>query len=107
MAEAGEAEPLEPEIGLRERFAAGHAVQGEAEGDVVTRRLPRQEGVVLEQDGDVRRRDLTLDRSLEGCCRPITARRRLDLPDPDGPTRLTNWPSPTARLAPSSTGSPP
>src|SRR5581483_4045155 len=42
-----------------------------------------------------------------GCCSPITARRRLDLPEPDGPTRLTNCPSSTARLAPSRTASPP
>src|SRR5256886_2264058 len=34
-------------------------------------------------------------------------RTMLDLPEPDGPTRLTNWPSPTTMLAPSSTGSPP
>jgi hypothetical protein len=42
-----------------------------------------------------------------GCCRPITARSRLDLPEPDGPTRLTKLPSPTERLARSRTGSPP
>ena len=42
-----------------------------------------------------------------GFCSPITARSRLDLPEPEGPTRLTNWPSPTSRLAPSRTGSPP
>ena len=33
-----------------------------------------------------------------GCCNPITARSRLDLPEPEGPTRLTNWPGSTARL---------
>jgi hypothetical protein len=42
-----------------------------------------------------------------GCCSPITARSRLDLPEPDGPTRLTKLPSPTERLARSRTGSPP
>ena len=46
-------------------------------------------------------------RPASGFCNPITARSRLDLPEPDGPTRLTNWPSPTSRLAPSSTGSAP
>jgi hypothetical protein len=40
-----------------------------------------------------------------GRCNPITARKRLDLPDPEGPTRLTTRPSSTARLAPSRTGS--
>jgi hypothetical protein len=42
-----------------------------------------------------------------GCCNPIAARKRLDLPEPEGPTRLTNLPLSTARLAPSRTGSPP
>src|SRR5712691_11948377 len=70
MAEAGEADPFEPEIGPFERRAAAHAVQSEAEGDVVPRRLPRQERVVLEQDGDFRGRDLGLDRSLERLLQP-------------------------------------
>src|SRR5215472_19282025 len=65
IAEATEAEPIEPEVGLLERLATSHTVQGETEGDVVPRRLPRQEGVVLEQDGHVRRRDITLDRAPE------------------------------------------
>src|SRR5262249_28338198 len=65
MAEAGEAEPFEPEIGLRERLGARHVVQGEAERDVVTRRLPWQEAVGLERDGYVRGCDFALDRALE------------------------------------------
>ena len=27
-----------------------------------------------------------------GCCNPMIARNRLLLPEPEGPTRLTNWP---------------
>jgi hypothetical protein len=42
-----------------------------------------------------------------GCYNPITARNRLDLPEPEGPTRLTKLPSATARLTPARTGSPP
>src|SRR5437899_455602 len=92
LAEAGEAEPFEPEIGLCERLAARHAVQGEAERDVVTRRLPGQEGVVLEEDGDVRRRDLTLDRSLE---------RLLQADDRTQEARLagSRWPHQADELA--------
>ena len=36
-----------------------------------------------------------------GFCSPMMARSMLDLPEPEGPTRLTNWPVPTSMLAPS------
>src|SRR4051795_8803040 len=42
-----------------------------------------------------------------GFCSPMMARSMLDLPEPEGPTRLTNWPVPTSMVAPSRIGSPP
>ena len=82
VAEAGEIEPLEPCFRLGERLAALHAVEGQAERDVA-RRLPRQQGIVLEQDADLRRRKLVSTVPDSGCCSPITARSRLDLPEPE------------------------
>ena len=58
VAEAGEIQPLEPGVRLGERLAALHAIEGEAERDIVARRLPRQQGVVLEQDADLRARQI-------------------------------------------------
>ena len=69
----------------------------QAERDIVARRLPRQQRVVLEQDADLGAGEPGSTMPASGCCSPITARSRLDLPEPEGPTRLTNWPSPTER----------
>src|SRR5262249_24762783 len=45
--EAGEPEPGEPLVGLRARLRALEAVEGQPEGDVLARRPPRQQRVVL------------------------------------------------------------
>src|SRR6516164_4807963 len=61
VAEAREIEPLEPGVRLGERRPALHAVEGQAEGDIVARRLPRQHGIVLEKDPHLRARKVGLD----------------------------------------------
>src|SRR5690349_21028934 len=53
LAEPGEAEPVEPFLGLGERPAPLDAAEAEAERDIVARRLPRQQRVVLEEDADL------------------------------------------------------
>ena len=54
VAEARKIQPVEPGLRLGQRLAALHAVEGQAERDIVARRLPRQQRVVLEQDADLR-----------------------------------------------------
>ena len=73
----------------------------------LSRRLPRQQGIVLEQMPRCVRAGFISTVPESGRCNPITARKRLDLPEPEGPTRLTKRPSSTARFTPSRTGSPP
>jgi hypothetical protein len=63
--------PLEPCLRLDERLAALHAIEGQAKRDIVARCLPRQQRVVLEQDADLRGRNVRLD----------GARKRLLQPD--------------------------
>jgi hypothetical protein len=65
LAEAGEAEPVEPGFRLRLRLAALDPVEPQAERDIVARRLPRQQRVVLEQDAELAARQLGLDRPGE------------------------------------------
>ncbi len=61
----GEAKPLEPGVGLDQRLAALHAVQGQAEHHVVARRLPRQQRIVLEQQADLGVAERRLDRARQ------------------------------------------
>ena len=74
VAEADQIQPLEPDLRLGERFAALHAMEGQAEGHIVARCLPREQGIILEQNAHLRACEIGLDR----------ARERLLQPD-DGP----------------------
>ena len=65
IAEARETEPPQPGVRLGQRPAALHAVQDQAERHVVARRLPRQQGIVLEQEADLRARERRLDLARE------------------------------------------
>src|SRR5580658_6145572 len=40
----------------------------------------------------------------DGCSSPETSRSKVDLPQPDGPSKATNTPAATERLIDSSTG---
>ena len=71
VAEARKIQPVEPCLRLDERLAALHAIEGQAKRDIVARCLPRQQRVVLEQDADLRGRNVRLD----------GARKRLLQPD--------------------------
>jgi hypothetical protein len=70
IAEAGKIEPVEPGFRLGERFVALHSIESEAERDIVTCRLPRQQGIVLEQDSDPRARKVRLNRARERLLQP-------------------------------------
>ena len=70
VAEPGETKPLEPGLRLGQRLATLHAVEGETERDVVARRLPRQQRIVLEQDADLRTRKPGLDRARQRLLQP-------------------------------------
>src|SRR5205085_11206028 len=70
VAEARQSEPFQPLLRLFARLALWHAVQGEAERDVLARGLPRQQRVVLKQDADLRGRNLGLDRPLQWRLQP-------------------------------------
>jgi hypothetical protein len=61
VAEAAQIQPLEPCFRLGQRLAALHAVEVQAERDIVARRLPRQQSIVLEQNADLRARKIRLD----------------------------------------------
>src|SRR5262249_59152554 len=69
-AEPRETEPLEPDVRLGERLPALHAVEAEAQRDIVARRLPRQQGVVLEKDSHLRARKAGLDGPRERLLQP-------------------------------------
>jgi hypothetical protein len=45
-------------------------MEGQTERDVVARRPPRQKGIVLEQDADLRRGKLCLDRARQRLLQP-------------------------------------
>src|SRR5215208_6289139 len=62
IAEPGEPEPLQPPVRLSERLAALDTGKAEAERDIVARRLPRQQGVILKQYAELRARHAGLDR---------------------------------------------
>ena len=66
-------ETVEPGIRLGKRAATLHAAEGQAERDVIARRLPWQQGIVLEEDADLRAREARLDRSGK---RPLQPDRR-------------------------------
>jgi hypothetical protein len=70
IAEAAEIEPLEPCLRLGQGRAALGAVEKEAERDVVARGLPRQQRIILEQDADLRARELVIDRTRERLLQP-------------------------------------
>jgi hypothetical protein len=61
VAEARKIQPIKPCFRLGERLAALHAIEGQAERNIVARSLPRQQGVVLEQDADLRACKVRLD----------------------------------------------
>ena len=61
IAEARKAQPLKPGLRLGERVPALHSVQCEAERHVVARRLPGQQGIVLEQQAELRACKVRLD----------------------------------------------
>jgi hypothetical protein len=85
LAEAGEAEPVEPGFRLRQSLAALESAEPQAERDIgVARRLPRQQRVVLEQDAELAARQFSLDRAGE---------RRLQSDDSAQQARLarTGW----------------
>ena len=63
VAEANQIQPLKPCFRLGERVAVLHAIEDQAERDIVARRLPRQQGIVLEQDANLRARKVGLDRA--------------------------------------------
>jgi hypothetical protein len=52
-----------PRFRLAKRLAALHAIEGQAERNIVARRFPRQQGIVLEQDADLRARKIGLHRA--------------------------------------------
>ena len=64
--EAGEPEPVKPLVGLRARSCALDAAEGQPEGDVLACRLPRQQGVVLEEDANLRSFELAFDPARRG-----------------------------------------
>jgi hypothetical protein len=70
LAEAGEAEPVEPSFRLRQRLAALDPAEPQTERDIVARRLPRQQRVVLEQDAELVARQFGLDRAGERRLQP-------------------------------------
>ena len=79
-AEAGEAKPGEPFLGVLERLGPRDAADAQAERDILTPAWAR--------------------------CSPTTARSTEVLPEPEGPTRLANCPARTDRSRSARTGSP-
>src|SRR5262249_59925114 len=70
VAEPAATEPGEPGARPGGRLPALHAVEGEAEGDIIARRLPWQQGVVLEKDSHLRSRKAGLDGARERLLQP-------------------------------------
>jgi hypothetical protein len=70
VAEARKIQPLKPCFRLGECLAALHAIEAQAERDIVARRLPRQQGIVLEQDAELRAGKVGLDRARERLLQP-------------------------------------
>jgi hypothetical protein len=54
IAETHKIQPLKPCFRLGERLRALHTVENQAERHIVARCLPRQQGIVLEQDANLR-----------------------------------------------------
>ena len=81
-----------------------HTLQLQLQSNVVLDRAPGQQRRVLEdeRDGPARLRLASARRPTlcpaVGVARPATSFRMVDLPQPDGPMRLTNSPGSTARL---------
>src|SRR6185295_7196660 len=65
IAEAHKIQALKPGLRLGERLFALHSVECEAERDVVARRLPGQQRIVLEQDAELRARKVRFDRARD------------------------------------------
>ncbi len=63
IAEARKAQALKPGLRLGERLLALRSVECEAERNVVARRLPGQQGIVLEEEAELRARKVRLDRA--------------------------------------------
>src|SRR5262249_2276881 len=61
MLEACEPDAVEPIVGLHQRALARNVAKAQPECDVVAGGAPRQQGVVLKQDADLRRLDFGLD----------------------------------------------
>jgi hypothetical protein len=60
---SGKIESRQPGLGLCACGPAVDAIQNKAERDIVARRLPRQQRIVLKQDPDLRTRQAGLDRT--------------------------------------------
>ena len=63
VAKPREIEPREPCVGLGQRFTSHHAVECEAERDILARRFPRQQRIILEQDAELRACKVRFDRA--------------------------------------------
>ena len=68
--EAGEPHPREPPIGLGQRLGRRAPVQLQSERDVLPRRAPRQQRVVLEKKPGLCRRDPEVHRAAIGLVQP-------------------------------------
>ena len=70
----------------------------QAERDILGGAPPGQKRVVLKQKADFVLVDTGSTVPADGACNPMMARRMVLLPEPDGPTRLTNSPSSTSMV---------
>ena len=59
----GQAEASQPAIGLDQRLITISPVEDQAKRDVLARRLPRQQRVILKQDADFRTLQPGIDRA--------------------------------------------
>jgi hypothetical protein len=84
-------ESIQPSVGFGERSAFRSLADAKAQCDIFTGGPPGQKSIVLKQKPE---RLLATVHSMAGTgmSKPLIARRMLVLPDPDGPTGLTNFP---------------
>jgi hypothetical protein len=68
--EPGKIEPRQPSFGLGTRGPAVDTIQNKPKRDIVARRLPRQQRIVLKQDADLRTRQAGLDRARKRPLQP-------------------------------------
>lgn len=101
--EAGEADELDQALGVIAPFGRRDPARLERDLHVLDHREPGKEREGLEHDGRVRidageRRAAIEHPPARGAMSPATMRSRVDLPQPEGPTRHTNSPGATAKL---------